>query len=61
MKNKSNYTNKKRYFEGWYFKHQSEDFSIAFIPGININKNGYKYAFIQIITESESYNIDYEF
>lgn len=61
MKNKSNYTNKKRYFEGWYFKHQSEDFSIAFIPGININKNGYKYAFIQIITESESYNIDYDF
>ena len=61
MKKKSNYTNKKRYFEGWYFKHQSEDFSIAFIPGININKNGYKYAFIQIITESESYNIDYDF
>lgn len=61
MKNKSNYTNKKIYFEGWYFKHQSEDFSIAFIPGININKNGYKYAFIQIITESESYNIDYDF
>lgn len=61
MKNKSNYINKKRYFEGWYFKHQSEDFSISFIPGININKNGYKYAFIQIITESKAYNIDYDF
>lgn len=61
MKNKCNYKNKKSYFEGWYFKHQSEDFSIAFIPGININKNGYKYAFIQIITESKSYNINYDF
>ena len=61
MKNKNNYINKKSYFEGWYFKHQSDDFSISFIPGININKNGDKYAFIQIITEKKSYNINYDF
>ncbi len=61
MKNKENYTKKKGYFEGWYFKHQSKELSISFIPGININKNGDKYAFIQIITENKSYNINYDY
>ncbi|MDV4151505.1 tocopherol cyclase family protein [Clostridium sp. AL.422] len=61
MKSKEIYKNKKSYFEGWYFKHQTKYYSIAFIPGININKNGEKYAFIQIITEDKSYNINYDF
>lgn len=61
MKNKENYTKKKGYFEGWYFKHQSKELSISFIPGININRNGDKYAFIQIITENKSYNINYDY
>ncbi|MFU7516510.1 tocopherol cyclase family protein [Clostridium sp. HCS.1] len=61
MKNKENYTKKKGYFEGWYFKHQSKELSISFIPGININRNGDKYAFIQIITENKSYNVNYDY
>ena len=61
MKNKYNYTNKKSYFQGWYFKNQTNNYSISFIPGININKNGDKYAFIQIITEYKSYNINYDY
>ena len=42
--------NKKRYFEGWYFKHVSHDKSevYAFIPGISLNEND-SHAFIQVI------------
>lgn len=61
MKNNNFYKNKKTFFEGWYFKHQSKDFSIAFIPGINISKDGRKYSFIQVITKDSSYNINYDF
>lgn len=50
---------KKSYFEGWYFKLQTEYETIAFIPGININKKGEKFAFIQILTDSDSYYVPY--
>ena len=42
--------NKKRYFEGWYFKQVSRDLNkvYAFIPGISLTGNE-KHAFIQII------------
>jgi len=50
---------KKSYFEGWYFKNISNKDSIAFIPGININKSEKK-AFIQIITKDNSYYITYD-
>ena len=53
--------NKKRFFEGWYFKHQYEHLNIAFIPGINIDKNGARYSFIQVITDSNSYYIKYDY
>jgi len=54
------YLNKnKNYFEGWYFKNSGSEYGVSFIPGININ--GYeKKTFIQIITNDESYNIDYD-
>lgn len=41
---------KKNYFEGWYFKHVSADFSqvYSFIPGISLNEKD-PHAFIQII------------
>ena len=54
------YLNKdKCYFEGWYFKLCNGSKNIAFIPGININKNE-KRAFIQIITDDLSYFVDYD-
>jgi tocopherol cyclase len=42
---------KKRYFEGWYFKCISADQkrAIAVIPGIAINPQGDRHAFIQVI------------
>jgi len=41
---------KKRYFEGWYFKHVTSDTHqvYSFIPGISLNKND-SHAFIQVI------------
>lgn len=53
------YLNKKKnYFEGWYFKNINNQIGISFIPGISINNKEAK-AFIQIITNSTSYFIDY--
>jgi tocopherol cyclase len=41
---------KRNYFEGWYFKHVSNDLNHvwSFIPGISLSKNG-SHAFIQVI------------
>lgn len=61
MRSKNINYKKKKFFEGWYFKHQFNNFNIAFIPGINIDKNGSKYAFIQIITDKTSYYITYDY
>ncbi len=55
------YTRKKSFFEGWYFKHQKGDDTISFIPGINIDSKGNRSAFIQVITNRNSYNINYSF
>jgi tocopherol cyclase len=45
------WTRKRNYFEGWYFKvvNNSETKAFAFIPGIAINCNGEKHAFIQVL------------
>lgn len=53
------YLNKKKnYFEGWYFKNINCQNGISFIPGINIDDTAQK-AFIQIITNEESYFVNY--
>ena len=65
MKNKECFQGEKylkknnNYFEGWYFKNTSNNLNISFIPGINITKNK-KGAFIQVITESTSYYINFD-
>lgn len=51
--------NNNYYFEGWYFKNSSDNFGISFIPGISIN-NSEKKSFIQVITNENSYFIDYD-
>lgn len=56
---------KKNYFEGWYFKHVSNDLKYvwSFIPGISLTKND-PHAFIQVIngvtgeTEYIIYDLD---
>lgn len=42
---------KKKYFEGWYFKAVNADESraFAFIPGIAMDENGIRQAFIQVL------------
>ncbi len=41
----------KRYFEGWYYKivNAAENKAFALIPGIAMDENGVKHAFIQIL------------
>lgn len=41
----------KRYFEGWYFKvvNADESQAFAFIPGIAMDENGIKQAFVQVL------------
>ncbi|HHX59523.1 MAG TPA: hypothetical protein GX707_02110 [Epulopiscium sp.] len=61
MRNHHIKQNANGFFEGWYFKHQSFDKTISFIPGVHIPKNGRPFAFIQIITNDQSYFIKYPF
>lgn len=44
----------KKFFEGWYFKHQNDTQTVAIIPGISASG-----AFVQIITDDESYNVNF--
>lgn len=45
----------KNFFEGWYFKHQNKKDTLSFIPGVSDEK-----AFIQVITDKNSYNVDFD-
>lgn len=47
------------FFEGWYFKHNGRTDNISFIIGRSIEASGAGTAFIQVITENASYNINY--
>lgn len=42
------------FFEGWYFKHQKAGQTVAFIPGRSA-----KGAFIQVITDAGSHQVEY--
>ena len=57
---KNKLKNCKNYFEGWYFKHSEGDLGVSFIPAIHIH-NGEKQAFIQVLTKTNSYYINYDF
>ncbi len=55
-------TNKKStYFEGWYFKQHNHENMLALIPGISINGDGSKKAFIQFITNTGSFQINFPY
>lgn len=49
------------YFEGWYFKHVSEEtgFSLAVIPGVSRGADGDDHCFIQILNNGRSHYIKY--
>lgn len=46
------------YFEGLYFKQQTGEDALAFIPAVHTNKNG-KSGSLQIVTKSKAYNIPF--
>ena len=41
-------------FEGWYYKHQTKDHTLALIPG-----RAKDHAFLQVVTDQKAYNITY--
>jgi len=53
---------RKKYFEGWYFKHVSADRQQvwSFIPGISLSSNG-RHAFIQVLNGITAESQVYEF
>ena len=50
----------KQYFEGWYYKiiNATEDKAFAIIPGVAMDENGVKHAFIQIL-DGKNLTADY--
>ncbi len=49
------------FFEGWYLKHEKDGRAVSFIPSIHITASGRKSAFIQVITNENSYQITYPY
>lgn len=49
------------YFEGWYFKHQGKAHTVSFIPGVNFDMKGKKSAFVQVITDTASFYLEYPY
>ena len=52
---------RKNYFEGWYFKCQNEGNTIALIPGIHMDKDGRRFAFVQAIGPNGSHWFAYPY
>ncbi|MGM0213944.1 tocopherol cyclase family protein [Enterococcus sp. AZ109] len=48
------------FFEGWYLKHQIDQHTYAFIPGISLEKDGSRQPFIQIIHDENSHMIQFD-
>ena len=48
------------YFEGWYFKCQTQDGqSLALIPAFHISENGHQSASIQVFADKQAWYLDY--
>lgn len=47
-----------RYFEGWYFKQQSAQGTLAIIPAMHADGRGNRSASIQIVTEDAAYCVN---
>lgn len=48
---------KRKFFEGWYLKHQCREQAISFIPAFHVREKGEKSASIQVITPKQSVNV----
>ena len=47
------------YFEGWYFKQQSGEDTVALIPSLHTDGGGRTYASLQVITDTASYHTEF--
>ena len=47
------------YFEGWYFKHQSRENTLALIPAFHIGRGGRASASVQVITNTKTYHAEF--
>lgn len=57
-----NFYGKKRrsgYFEGWYFKQQSNRETVALIPAFHVSEDGEPSSSLQVITNARSFNIKF--
>lgn len=52
---------KKNYFEGWYFKVQTEEITLAFIPEISYDEEKNCSGSLQIVCEEKGYFFEYEY
>lgn len=52
---------RRSYFEGWYFKLCGAAGTLAFIPGVSMDSQGGKEAFLQIVTPSQAFQLTYPF
>ena len=59
MKYFHGHNEKNGYFEGWYFKHRSEDLTLGIIAAYHIDLQGRKKASIQVITKDQSFIVWY--
>lgn len=50
---------KKGFFEGWYFKMQKGEHTLAAIPGYHRDADGQEGAFLQLIIDQKSYYFPY--
>lgn len=50
---------KKNVFEGWYFKHQKGEQSLAFIPSVMVDQNGRGTAILQVLNNDQSWQFTY--
>ncbi|HHU43673.1 MAG: tocopherol cyclase family protein [Bacillota bacterium] len=49
----------RNYFEGWYFKNSNGMFTISFIPSCHVDKKGNQKAYLQVVTNDNSYYFEY--
>ncbi|QNM04311.1 hypothetical protein [Qiania dongpingensis] len=50
---------KRSYFEGWYFKQQGKNGTLAMIPAYHADKKGKRFATLQAVTDKETELIEY--
>lgn len=49
------------YFQGYYMKHQNGERTVAFIPGIQVDAEGNRSAFVQVVTDEGACSIPYAY